>query len=113
VIHYLHAFLGYFVLAVTIVFALKVTHWDPGHGLHHALGTITLFLTILGSISGTVTAGVMKAYNGDKPWSEKEKIERIAWFHRWAGYTMLLVGNVTSASGIGYYFGHIMQEDKR
>lgn len=106
--HYLHCLLGYFVLVVTIVFSSKLLHWDFTASWHHAFGTTCLFLTILGSLSGTVTAGVMRAYNGDKPWSEKEKVERIAKIHRWAGYIMLLVGNVTCMTGIGYYFNEIL-----
>jgi len=113
VMHFLHSFLGYFVLVVTIVYSAKLIHWNFTEGLHHAFGTIHLFLTVLGCVSGTATALVMRAYNGDKPWSEKERVEKIAKIHRWAGYVMLLVGNVTCATGIGYYFGHVMNEDSR
>ena len=74
--------------------------------MHYTVGTITLFLTILGSLSGTATASIMKAYNGDKSWSEKEKVQRVAKIHRWFGYAMLFVGNYTCMSGIGFYYGH-------
>ena len=70
----MHALMGYFVLVATIVFSFKVMDWRFGKGLHYSMGTICLFLTILGSISGTATAAIMKAYNGDKSWSEKEKV---------------------------------------
>ena len=111
--HYLHCFLGYFVLIVTIIFSAKLMDWRFTEGLHFALGTICLFFTVLGSLSGTFTAATMRVYNGDKPWSEKERVERIAKIHRWMGYLMLFVGNFTCLTGIGYYFGHIMNEDSR
>ena len=69
--HYLHAILGYFVLAVTIIFALKLIHWHPFETIHNAFGTFTLFFTIAGALTGSITAGVMRFYNRDKDWSEK------------------------------------------
>ena len=72
--HYLHALLGYFSLAVTIIFALRVTTWAPFDDLHNALGSLCVVLTIFGSLSGTTTAALMKGYNGDKPWSKEEKV---------------------------------------
>ena len=111
VMHYLHAFLGYFVMVVTIIYTLKVTDWEPTKSTHHVLGTTCLFLTIIGTISGSVTAGTMKAYNGDKAWSAKERVEKVAKFHRIIGYVMLFIGNMAAASGIGYYFGNVMNGD--
>ena len=111
VMHYLHAFLGYFVMVVTIVYALKLTKWNFMDNLHNAFGTIMLFLTILGSLSGTFTAGTMKAYNGDKDWSAKERVERVAKFHRITGYVMLLFGNITCMTGIAHYFGDILKDE--
>lgn len=72
--HYLHALLGYFVLIVTIIFASKQIQWMFMDNLHNALGTICLFFTILGSLSGTFTAATMRFYNGDKAWVEKERV---------------------------------------
>ena len=111
--HLLHAILGYFTLIVTIVFSLKVTEWDPFKTTHNAMGTATLFITIFGSISGIATAVTMQAYNGDKPWTKKERVEKVAKIHRIAGYTMLFIGNGTIASGLGYYYGKIMEGDGR
>ena len=56
--HYLHALLGYFSLVVTIIFSLSVTDWKPD-SLHEIMGTVFLFIAILGSLSGSVTAGTM------------------------------------------------------
>ena len=103
----MHCLLGYFVLVVTIVFSAKLMEWEF-EGPHHVLGTICLFFTILGSVSGSATAGVMRVYNGDKPWSEKERVERVAKIHRWFGYIMLLVGNVTCMTGVGHYFEDVL-----
>ena len=111
--HYAHALLGYFVLAVTIIFAMKLVHWHTFETIHNAFGTFTLFFTIAGALSGSITMGMMRFYNRDKPWSEKERIEQIAKIHRWFGYLMLLVGNVTVASGVGHYFGDVLLGDSR
>ena len=111
--HYLHAALGYFVCAVTIIFAAKLQDWEFTDNLHNAFGTMTMFLTIMGTLSGTLTASVMKFYRGDKPWSEKERVEQIANIHRKFGYVMLLVGNWTCFTGINHYYGDIVEDGSR
>ena len=111
--HYLHALLGYFILIVTIIFAAKITAFNPTESIHNALGSLCVIVTIIGSLSGTFTAGLMRAYNGDKPWSEKEKVERVAKIHRYFGYFMLFLGNVTIMTGVGHYFGDRLQGDER
>jgi len=110
--HYLHAILGYYTLIVTIVWSFKVIEWRFDE-VHYVFGTITLFVTMLGSLSGIFTVGVMKFYNGDKDWAEKEKVEVIAKIHRFAGYFMLLIGNITIANGCFKYFDGILQGDQR
>lgn len=110
IMHYLHALLGYFSLVVTIVFALKVTEWKF-ESLHDKIGTVFLFIAILGSLSGSLTAGTMHMYNGDKDWAEKERVTRIAKIHRIAGYLMLFLGQISISSGIGHYFDHWFGED--
>jgi len=42
----------------------------------------------------------MRFYNGDKPWPEKERVERVAKIHRFFGYFMLLFGNLTVMTGL-------------
>jgi hypothetical protein len=110
--HYLHALLGYFVLVVTIVWSFKVLQWRFDE-LHFVLGTITLFVTIIGALSGSATAGTMKMYNGDKDWAEKERVERIAKIHRYFGYFMLFIGNLTIVSGCTHYFDAVLNGDDR
>lgn len=110
--HYLHALLGYFVMIVTIIFASKLLEWKFTDSVHNGLGTITLFVTILGTLTGSITAGVMRFYNGDKPWSEKERVEQIAKIHRWAGYLMLFIGNACCMTGVGHYYGDILNDEK-
>ena len=109
--HYAHAILGYIVLIVTIIFSFTVLEGHFGH-LHNILGIVTLVITILGSLSGSATAGIMKVYNGDKDWSEKERVERVAKIHRWSGYLMLLIGNLAVGSGIAEYYEY-RDEDKK
>ena len=111
--HYLHAILGYFVLIVTIFFALKVTDWDITGSVHNGLGSIFVLVAIIGALSGTFTAGTMRVYNGDKDWAEKERVQRVAKIHRIFGYLMLLLGNVTVSSGIMHYYGDLLLEDDR
>lgn len=111
--HFLHAALGYFVLIVTIVFAIKVNGMEFNMGFHNILGYVCTVVTIFGAFSGMFTAATMKAYKGDKPWSEKERVERVAKIHRIAGYTMLLLGNITVMTGIGYYFNDKLEGDDR
>ena len=61
-------------------------------------------MTVLGSLTGMATIATMKHYHGDKDWSEKERVERIAKIHRIAGYFMLFIGNYTIMSGLLTYF---------
>ena len=111
--HYLHAILGYFILAVTLIFAAKMTTFSPFETVHNAMGSLTVIITILGSLSGSATAAIMRAYNGDKEWSEKERVQRVATIHRYFGYTMLFIGNATIMSGVGHYFGDKLKGDER
>ena len=76
--HFLHALLGYFTLIVTIIFALNVTDWEPTKTVHNMFGSVCVVVAIIGSMSGSFTAGTMRLYNGDKPWTEKERVTRIA-----------------------------------
>lgn len=76
--HFLHAFLGYFTLIVTIVFALRVTDFKPMESVHNMFGTVCILVAVVGSLSGSFTAGTMRFYNGDAPWSEKERVTKIA-----------------------------------
>lgn len=110
-VHILHALLGYFVLIVTIVFSMKVTKWDPTANPHTFLGTVSLFLTMLGSLSGIVTAIIGRAYTGDKDWAKKELMQKTGKVHRIAGYIMLFVCNVTVASGLFNYYHDINPSD--
>jgi len=111
--HYVHALLGYFVLAVSIVFALSVTSWQPFEEVHHAFGSLTVVITIAGALTGTITAAMMRFYNGDKPWSKQEKVEIIGKIHRYSGYLMLLIGNAAIMTGVGHYYGNRLKNDER
>jgi len=111
--HYIHALLGYFVLGVSIAFSLKITNWEPVAEVHNAFGSFTVLFTIFGSLTGSLTAGMMRFYNSDKPWAEKERVEQIAKIHRIVGYLMLFVGNVTIMTGAGHYFLNKLNGDTR
>jgi len=111
--HYVHALLGYFTLFVTIYWSFKMLEWRFSDSLHYILGTITLFVTIFGALLGSFTAFIMKFYNGDKEWSEVERVERVAKFHRYAGYLTLFIGNITIMTGCVQYFEDVLHGDKR
>lgn len=108
--HYIHAFVGYFVLAITIIFIVKISKWEP-HGLHTIVGYICVIITIPGALTGSVTATLMRVYNGDKDWAEKEKVTYIAKIHRWFGYVMLALGCFSISSGLGNYYGEKLEDD--
>ena len=110
----LHTILGTFVLVVTIIFALSVLEWShTTQEVHNTLGSIFLFVAIFGALSGYVTGGMMRFYNKDKAWSPKEKAMVVAKIHRYFGYTMLLLGNITLMTGIGHYYNGILDGDSR
>lgn len=75
------------------------------------LGWAFTIFAIFGSISGIFTIATMRFYKGDKPWSEKERVERVAKIHRIFGYLMLLFGNITIATGLSYYFKEHLERD--
>ena len=108
--HFLHAILGYFTLIVTIVFVLKVVQWEVPSGPHTIIGWIVVIVTIPGALSGVFTVGTMRFYTGDKPWTEKERVERVAKIHRYFGYFMLLLGNVGVTTGLGNYYNFKLKE---
>jgi len=110
----IHSLLGMFVMIATIIFAMKVADFDLSDGgFHNYLGTVFLFISILGSLTGFVASSVKKFYSGDKSWSVQEKGEIVGKIHRYAGYIMLLLGNITLATGIGHYFNDILAGDSR
>mmetsp|Transcript_31372 Transcript_31372/g.38912 ORF Transcript_31372/g.38912 Transcript_31372/m.38912 type:complete len:187 (+) Transcript_31372:791-1351(+) len=55
----------------------------------------------------------MRMYNGDKAWTEKERVTVVAKIHRIFGYVMLMIGAAASSSGIGHYFGGKLNGDPR
>ena len=110
IMHYLHAFLGYFVLVCTLIFAFKLQDWEFSHSPHNAMGTIMIFFTILVTISGSLAAALMRAASPE-PWTEKEKSMIVGKIHRFSAYIILLFGNLTVSSGMGHYFGDILDND--
>lgn len=52
-------------------------------------------------------------YNGDLPWSRKEKVTNFAKFHRYLGYVMLFLGNLTCGIGTLLYCLHFVHNEYR
>ena len=90
-----------------------MTKWKPFDTLHNGLGSACVFVTIFGSLSGTVTAALMKGSNNEKPWKSKEYAQRVAQIHKVAGIIMLLLGNVAIMTGVGHYYGDRLEGDYR
>jgi hypothetical protein len=55
------------------------------------------------SILGIVTAYLMAFYKGDKPWSDHDKARKVALYHRYFGYVILVLGNTTCMLGVLNY----------
>ena len=111
--HMLHSILGTFTLIVTIVFSLKVSHFNPFGDMHNALGTICVVATAIGALAGYVTAGMQAFYNEKEPWTKKDKALFVAKIHRWSGYVMLFIGNAAIMTGVGHYYGDKLKGDER
>ena len=111
--HYLHICLGYAVLILTVIMAIKVYNKATFESIHNVIGSLAVVLTVVVSVTGSFTAAVMQFYRGDKPWSKREKVELVARIHRYFGYLMLFVGNVAVMTGAGHYYGEKMKGDER
>ena len=112
--HLLHVLLGFFVLIVTVIFAMKVTKegFFKEGGFHNTLGAVFVIITFIGAMTGSIAAGVQRFHSGQE-WTVTEKSEIVGKIHRYTGYLMLFLGNLTLASGIGHYYGDILQGDSR
>ena len=111
--HYLHGFLGYLSLITTIVFAYRVAQFEPFSGFHNGFGTVSIFIIIVCSLSGSLSAATMRFYNGDKAWSKEERVTKISQIHRYAGYLALFMGNGAIVTGAGAYFHDRLLGDDR
>ena len=110
--HFVHAILGYLILIVTLVYGFNVAKYEFS-SLHQTIGLLFLPVALIGALSGSFTAGTMVMYKGDKDWSEKERIERVAKIHRYFGYTMLFLGMIVVSTGINHYFDERLLGDDR
>lgn len=111
--HYLHGFLGYLSLITTLVFAFRVAQFEPLSSLHNGFGTVSIFVIIVTSLLGSLTAATMRFYNGDKAWSKEERVTKVAQIHRYAGYLALFMSNAAIITGTGKYFNERLQGDDR
>lgn len=110
----LHAISGGLLLIVTFVMFFyiidKKFNWSIKTGLHPVSGLIVLFLVFV-----TVCLGVARIYYGSnkaKPWTTKDNAKRIAKFHRYSAYTLLLIANVTLLTGVFTYIKFHLLNDK-
>ena len=55
----------------------------------------------------------MGLYEGDVPWSRKEKVTNWAKCHRYFGYVMLFLGNLTCGVGTLLYCKHFVHNEYR
>ena len=75
--------------------------------------TFIVIWTIILCISGQVTYSIMGLYENDVPWSRKEKVTNWAKFHRYLGYVMLFLGNLTCGVGTLAYTNHFVHNEYR
>ena len=105
-----HNLLGLFVTIVTIYTSMEMFaygKWVPSLSVHSILGILALILVLLASISGLATAGMMMFYDGDKDWSDRDKVYNVARAHRYISYVMLLWGNAVVTGGTWTYLKKI------
>ena len=101
--HLIHAVFGALILLVTLIWTFKILdyfEWEVNNDLHSILGITSCCLCLIVALSGASTAALQQFYNGDKAWSPKEKQTRIGKFHRYSGYFMLFIANLTVFLGI-------------
>ena len=108
--HHLHSLIGAFIVCATLYTCLQVyayVDWEQKINAHSLLGLMALLLTLFVGISGLITTAMMQWYNGDKPWSERDKVYSVAKVHRYASYVMLILGNGVCSGGVATYFAKI------
>lgn len=107
---HLHNLLGLFVTGVTIYTSMEMFaygKWKPTYSVHSILGIIALALLFLTGGTGIVTAWMMRFYNGDPQWADRDKVYNVAKAHRYISYVMLLVGNAVVTGGTWTYLEKI------
>lgn len=112
--HIAHLIMGTIVFVVTCFMGYKVIsqfefHVHPDY--HQILGCITIAVMFVGSVLGIVTAYMMAYYRGDKPWTDCDKARRVAMYHRYFGYFMLMIANVTCMAGVLNYVQKQIKQD--
>jgi len=114
--HVAHAMCGHFVLWVTLGQQLNLYtfwQWNVRWTYTAIINTVIVLFTIILCISGQITQSIMGLYNGDLPWSRKEKVTNFAKFHRYSGYVMLFLGNLTCGVGTLNYCNHFVHNEYR
>ena len=107
---HMHNLIGFIVTAITLISCIQVyahVNWKQGTGVHAILGLFALLVSLFVGITGIITSGMMKWYNGDKGWAERDKVYYVAKVHRYSSYFMLILGNAVCSGGVATYFSKI------
>lgn len=107
---HLHNILGLIVTFITIYSCFEMyayAKWKPSMGVHSVVGLIALILIIVTGFSGIATSSMMMFYNGDKQWTDRDKVYNVAKFHRYISYLMLIWGNSVVTGGTWTYLKKI------
>ena len=110
--HVIHVLLGYFCMLTTLIWTLKMLNyfdWQIRSDLHSLAGFISCCITMIVGLSGSLTAGLMR-FRRHQEWEPRECVTDAAKFHRYSGYIMLLMGNVTAMLGILHYFCEVVMD---
>ena len=112
--HWMHALLGYFTTAVTIIFSVKIIKKLDGFhmGPHNLSGVIVLWLTILSCILGIATVMSKRCNSGKEVWKAKECNMKVAKVHKVLGWLLLFFSNITIFTGVGNYAFKTLNEEK-
>ena len=114
--HVAHAVFGHFILWVTLGQQLNIYlfwEWNVRWTYSAIINTITVVLAVILCITGQVVQSIMGWYNGDLPWSRKEKVTNWAKFHRYFGYIVLFLANLTNGIGTLNYTNHFVHNEYR
>ena len=106
--HAIHVLFGYFITLVTLVWAFKALAyggWNASQPSFHEVMGITLLSAILiVAFPGILVVMIGKFYKGTPAWSKTtEPQNKVAWFHKIAGYVIVLSGIATTTSGLYTY----------
>ena len=109
----MHSLSGYAILILTVVMSLlmiKKYGWKIKNDLHTILGVIVLAAVFIAVLSGMARMSLGKSEPAR--WVPKDNAMRVGKVHKFVGFAILLLANVTCLTGVISYTRGILQNDK-